>query len=137
MVGIKVGLRWYEIGSSSFLNSWFSSVNYHLENEDWGSKYPIIMDDFYMGKVSSALVDKFKKEVIETREKLRGYKPSQVIWDIDDLDKDPPWGSNISSDITSLGDYYVTSDGRDFYDILLQAIEISIENRYDISIERL
>lgn len=40
---------------------------------------------------------------------------SKVIWDIDDMTKMPPWGKNISKDITDLSNYFVTSDGKDFF----------------------
>ena len=137
MVGIQVGFLWYEIGTASFLTSWFSTVNYHLENKKWGRKYPIIMNDFYQGRVPYSLVKQLKKEVLETKEKLKKYKPSQVIWDIDDLSKTPPWGDNISNSITSLADYYITCDGKDFYEVLLRAIDKSLEYSDDILIEKM
>lgn len=137
MVGIQVGFLWYELGTSSFLKSWFSTINYHLENKEWGQKYPVIMNDFYQGKVLLSSVGEFKKEVIETREKLKKYKPSQIIWDVDDLSKSPPWGDNISNSITSLSNYFVTCNGKDFYEVLLKAIDSSLENSHDILIDNL
>jgi hypothetical protein len=51
------------------------------------------------------------KEIDEIEENLKNYSPSQVIWDIEDLSKTPPWGDNISGEIT------------DFLTILLQVME--------------
>ncbi|SCY48411.1 Immunity protein 70 [Pseudobutyrivibrio sp. AR14] len=37
---------------------------------------------------------------------------SNVIWDIDDLNKPVPWGDNISSDITDLSNYFCYERGK-------------------------
>ena len=66
---------------------------------------------------------------------LKKLSVSKVIWDIDDLAKPMPWGNNISSDITDLSNYFITSDGEDLITILAHAIEKAIELGSDISIE--
>lgn len=52
-----------------------------------------------------------------------------MIWDINDLSKQPPWGDKISERITSLTNYYVTSDGRDFIDAFNMALDAAIEKK--------
>ncbi len=44
---------------------------------------------------------------------------------IDDLFKQPPWGKNISNDITNLSNYFVTSDGEDnsYRDMIFNALK--------------
>ncbi|MEC0537344.1 Imm70 family immunity protein [Bacillus inaquosorum] len=54
---------------------------------------------------------------------MKEYSPSQVIWDIEDVSKRPPWGDNISEEITNSSNYFVTSDGEDFIKILKSALE--------------
>lgn len=110
-VGFKVHFFWYAVGAGSFLNSFFSTVSYHLEPEGWGTKYPYLMNHAYNGKVKYVLILELLKEVHEIHELLQNYIPSQVIWDIEDLTKQPPWGANISPEITSLANYFVTSEG--------------------------
>ena len=53
MVGFKVKYYWYQIGSGDFLFSFFSTVAYNLENQKWGSKFPVIMNELYQGELSS------------------------------------------------------------------------------------
>ena len=48
-----------------------------------------------------------------------------MIWDIEDRAKIPPWGSDISTDVTNLANYFVTSTGRDLIDLLKEALEAS------------
>ncbi|MBE9175423.1 hypothetical protein IQ225_09140 [Synechocystis salina LEGE 06155] len=50
--------------------------------------------------------------------KLSKFSPDKVIWDIENLDIIPPWGNGISSDITDLLNYFVTSSGRDLIAVL-------------------
>lgn len=72
------------------------------------------------------------QEINEIREKLKKFNPSQVIWDIEDLSKKPPWGEKISKDITDLSNYFVTSDGRDLFKVLLLALKDSKELKIDL-----
>ena len=60
-----------------------------------------------------------------------------VIWDAEDLSLTPPWGNNISSDITDLSNYFVTSDGRDLISVLNEALEDAKEMHCDIEIDNL
>lgn len=66
---------------------------------------------------------------------MQALSPDKVVWDIDDLSKRPPWGSNISSDITDLSNYFVTSDGNDFLSVFFHALEKAKELRADIEIK--
>lgn len=47
----------------------------------------------------------------------------------------PPWGNDISEDITDLSNYFVTSDGEDFLTILLHALEKAKDVNEDVNIE--
>ena len=123
-VGFKVKYYWYQIGRGDFLHSFFSTVAYNLENDNWGSRFPIIMNELYQGKMSWMNVDK-------------AFSPDKVIWDIEDLSKQPPWGNNISKDITSLSNYFVTSDGEDFLATFLRALEMAKEVSCDMEITSL
>ena len=135
MVSFRVGCIMYEIGTSSFLHSFFSTVAYRLEKNKWGSKYPVIMNELYQGKLSCDNVPAAKKELEKIKKKLAKYSPDKVIWDIDDLSKQPPWGDKISDRIISLANYFVTNDGRDFIDVFNMALDAAIEIKKDVLIQ--
>lgn len=134
-VGFTVSFYWYQVGSGDFLHSFFSTIAYNLETKKWGSKYPIIMNEFYQGKLESNKIKDAIEEIKDIQKELKKYPPSCVIWDIDDLDKQPPWGNEISSEITDLSNYFVTSDGEDLITILIHALEKAEEMRMPIEIE--
>lgn len=134
-VGFSVGFFWYQIGSGDFLHSFFSTVAYNLERKRWGSNYPVVMNELYQGKLEIDKINDAINEVKDIQVQLRKYAPNQVVWDIDDLSKQPPWGMNISTEITDLSNYFVTSDGEDFITILLHALEKAKEMNVSIEIE--
>lgn len=134
-VGFKVKFYWYQIGYGDFLHSFFSTVAYNLENENWGSRFPIIMNELYHGKVSNENTDKAIKELGIIQKELKEFTPEKVVWDIEDLSKEPPWGSDISKDITDLSNYFVTSDGKDFLTVFSHALEKAKEVNAEIEIK--
>ena len=134
-VGFKVKYYWYQIGHGDFLHSFFSSVAYRLENGDWGSRFPVIMNELYQGKIKREDMDNAIEELNVIRKELQAFSPDKVIWDIEDLSTQPPWGSDISKDITDLSNYFVTSDGNDFLSVFLHALEKAKEIDSEIEIK--
>lgn len=134
-VGLNVGDFYYEIGSGDFLHSFFSTISFHLEPEGWGTKYPCLMNELYQGSLKWEFTIKATEELKDIQRKLQKYEPSRVIWDINDTLLQPPWGDNISSDITSLANYFVTSEGVDLIEVFFNALQTSHNEREDIEIE--
>lgn len=122
-VGLKVKYNWYQIGGADFLYAFFSTIAYNLENREWGSRFPAIMDDLYQDKVDYCNIDAAEKELLAIKEELKEFPASKIVWDIDDMSKLPPWGTNISSDIKNLSNYFLTSDGENVFDTFFRAID--------------
>ena len=137
MTGFTVGFYWFQIGTGDFLHSFFSTVALRLENGLWGSKYPVIMNELYQGELPANKTDLAIDELIQIKEGLRGLSSEQVVWDIEDLSKQPPWGNKISPDITDLSSYFVTSDGEDFIGVLERALKTAAEEAHALKIESL
>jgi hypothetical protein len=134
-VGFKVKYYWFQVGHSDFLHSFFSTISYHLEPCGWGTKYPCLLKELYNGKLDDKYVSAAIKELEEIRERLKEYKPSEVIWDIDELEKKPPWGENISQEINDLSNYFITSEGEDLINLLLNALKKAKSLNLGIEIE--
>ena len=114
--------------------SFFSTVAYNLENQKWGSKFPVIMNELYQGELSSNHISEAINELEQIKQGLAKLSPDKVIWDIENLSAQPPWGTDISSDITNLSNYFVTSDGEDFITIFSHALEKAEELNYGLKI---
>lgn len=136
-VGIKVKYYWFQVGSASFFYSFFSTIAVNLEEKQWGSLYPKIMNDFYQGHLLYKDVKTALEELNLIERGLRRMPTSRVIWDFDDLSKRPPWGDNISPSITNLADYFVTSDGERLFTVLVHALEKAQDLKENVKIENL
>ena len=56
------------------------------------------------------------------KKNLKKLPPSEVIWDIEDFSRQPPWGKDIIPDISDLSNYFVTSDGRNLIKLTFSAL---------------
>ena len=93
------------------------------------------MNELYQGTLDKDNVETAIVELKKIQLELQAFSPDKVVWDIDDLSKQPPWGKNISNDITNLSNYFVTSDGEDFITIFFNALEKAKKMQIDLTIE--
>jgi len=133
-VFFKVDSSLYTVGHGDFLHSFFSTISYRLEPNGWGTKYPYLIEKLYGGELAWVEVPEAINELNQIQEGLARFGPEEVIWDIEDLNKRPPWGDNISADITNLSNYFITSNGKDLFSVLLNALNESLSTRTDIEI---
>jgi 2,3-bisphosphoglycerate-dependent phosphoglycerate mutase len=122
-IGIELGSITDEIGTADFFNAFFSTISGNLEINGWGSRFPLIMKNLYNGELSRKDATGAISELQTIKDELANLKPNKVIWDIHNRSKTPPWGNNISSEITDLSNYFVTSTGRDFISSLFEILE--------------
>ena len=74
---------------------------------------------------------------MEAREKLKNYSPYEVIWDIENIEEKPPWGNDISPSITNLSNYFITSTGRDLFEVLLECLQALEQQGGVLTIEKI
>jgi len=133
-VGIKVGSIVDEIGAPSFLHSFFSTISAHTDDGRWGSRFPTLFR-LYEGRVPTHEAAGALAELREAKEILSRLSPAAVVWEIENRSAEPPWGTDISPDITSLGNYFVSSAGRDLFALLEEALEAAEQEGQDATIE--
>lgn len=133
-IGFQIDFLWYQVGTPDFLHAFFSTISYNLEDNIWGSKYPIMMNELYQGELNWEDASKAIEELKIIQEELKKFSPEHVVWDIEDISKQPPWGNNISTDITDLSNYFVTSDGRDLISVIYLALNDSISEKTNLKI---
>lgn len=128
-VGFIVDCFYYEVGTGDYLHSFFSTIAYHLEKQEWGSKYPHLMNDLYYEEVGWQDIDKLAEELDDVEARLRSYPPEDVIWDIENPAQRPPWGDKISEKVTNLANYFANERGETFFEILREAMECSAQEK--------
>ncbi|MCW2066548.1 UNVERIFIED_ORG: hypothetical protein M2420_001901 [Stenotrophomonas maltophilia] len=130
-VGIQLGNITDEIGTSTFLYAFFSTISGNLESDGWGSRFPIIMNKLYAGTLPREEATAALAEMRIIQSELAHLSPSRVIWSLEDRALQPPWGDDISTDIISLAGYFVTAHGRDLIGILTEVFEDLAEGEED------
>jgi len=122
-VAFKIPQITTEIGPGGLLHSLFSTIAYHLESGNWGSKYPVIMNNLYNGKLEAKNAKEAFIEVRAIKEQLELLSPDKVIWNIEDLSEKAPWGSEIGDHIKNVAMFYITKNGLNLVDELVDNIQ--------------
>ena len=133
-VGITVGSITDEIGSAAFVHAFFSTISAHCEPGGWGTRFPHLMRHLYRGRLPHQHARAALDELAQAGRVLEQLSPADLVWDIDDRKAAPPWGNDIAPTITSLGNYFVSSAGRDVFALLREALEASSQEQRDATL---
>ena len=127
IVGFKIYSDWMEFGYSETLYSFFSTVCYNLENKEWGSRFPIIMNSLYYDEefgVKYEDIEEFQKEIKIIQDEFSKLKPKNAIWSFEDeifqIPKNKP---NIDYDAKSLESFYQNNFSKNIFDLFQIVLE--------------
>jgi len=134
-VGFRVRSNVWVVGSQDFLNAFFSTISANREPDGWGTRFPALQNELYAGRLAADDVPAALSELKAIRDELKSLSPDDVVWDAEDLDRRPPWGDDISPEITDLSNYFVTQDGRDLVEVLSEALAYAQRSGADMTIE--
>lgn len=123
MLHFRVGPIAYPVGSGAFLGSFFDTVAVLLEERNRGSRYPALASLYVTGELAPELASEARTQLAEAASRLRSFAPADVVWDMDEPGRRPPWGDEIAPTILTLEDYHVTSDGRKLITVLDAALD--------------
>ena len=71
----------FNLGTEEMVNDFFTNIAYHLENKKWGSVYPIIMNEFYKGKLEQSHIGVAIDEINDIKRKLKEIDSSKIVCD--------------------------------------------------------
>jgi hypothetical protein len=134
-VGLHVSNVYREIGAASFFNSFFSTVSANLEPAGWGSRFPTVMRTLYEGRLPVGSAAAALAELDNIHRELAGFPPSMIVWDYNDRSLQPPWGDDIDPRITSLANYFVTSDGKDLFVVFKAALSDALREQTEVVVQ--
>lgn len=126
------GIDWYEFGYSETLYSWFSTICYLLEDNDWGSKYPLVMGKFYFDEnegIPHNRVEEFKKELEDIENEFKTIESKKAIWSCEDkIYAVPPNMPNIDCNAKTIDRLYIKKqypniEDKTIFELLYQCIE--------------
>ncbi len=77
------------------------------------------------------LKEEFAKEALSEakaiKEGLSNLPPEKVIWDIENLSEEAPWGNEIGEHIKNVAMFYMTKNGLNLVDELVDNIDAIIQ----------
>ena len=111
-----------DIGFDIVLHSLLSTVALHLEGGNWGGRFPLIMCKLYQGKLDAQDAVAALRELQDMQAGLASLNPDQVVWDINDLARQPPWGKAINPGTTSMANYHATVESTSLLDDMLGCV---------------
>ena len=115
------------------LSSPLSADGWKMRNE--AAAFPHLMNELYQGVLLVKHLAAGTEELSQIKQELAQFAPDQVIWDIDDRSLTPPWGDNISDDITDLSNYFVTIEGEDFLSVFAAALDKAQQRNASLKIQ--
>lgn len=132
-VDLNVGDSMFRLGSAESLASFFSTVSYRLEPHGWGTRFPALMEELYLGYLPDDRADDAASELATVREELARLPVSDVIADYDDPGRPPPPGGQSAA---SAAEYHRSHDGRELVAVLEQALQLGSELEAPLEIEQ-
>ena len=93
------------------------------------------MKNLYGGTVDLSDLPRLHQELASVRIELKKFPPSKVVWDFKNRQARPPWGDKISEEITDLSNYFVTSDGKDLFEVFSTAIAAAERAKSPVKVE--
>lgn len=115
------------IGPGGVLHSLCSTIAVRLENGDWGSRFPWIMNGLYGGSLEEGAARLAYDEMLVIRNELAALPPSAVVWDIEKPGVAPPWGTQVGPHVTNMAQYFVTETGRNLVDEIIDNLESQLQ----------
>ena len=132
MVGfITNRFHYFEIGARSRLDTFYATVEFHLEGGNRGSIYPHIMNDLYSGKLDANNLDKGLEEIETIAIELKKMQPSQIIW----AENEPCY--ELTDNMKALEDALVSNNNTKIVEVIHAAIKMGMHFNSDILYRKL
>ncbi len=133
-IGFRTGFFWFHIGSSDFLHSFFSTIAYNLENGEWGSKYPYIMNELYKGELKAENTKEALIEFEMIEEELKKFLPDNAVWDFGDLSVKMLYNNETATDLSN---FFITDENANLVLLFRHALEMAVKFNEDLLITTL
>lgn len=112
-VGLESGGIWSELGNDSLLRNFFQTISLQLESNNWGSKYPYLLNKLYYDKLGASEIPDALDELKDIQQKFKQIR------------------TNESS--LTLSEYFHAKNGRNLFDIFTEVLEFC--NRRKIAVK--
>ncbi len=122
---LRVGSQTFDLGPPLIIEGLFATIRYRLEPGGRGTRYPIVMNRLYGGRMAPLDADATSKELHEIDTGLAHLAPDRVVWSISDLRRRDDSGFAVNHAAGTARDYFIAGDGRPLPPLILEAVQLS------------
>jgi hypothetical protein len=125
-----------ELGSYDYINCYLSTISSLLEENKWGSKFPILIESLdAKAKLEPETCEELLLELDAIQEELKNYPPSKIkCGDIDTENSNWMLEAPFDTTANNLYDYFMTVDETNltntFYEFAQEASEENMSVMY-------
>ncbi len=134
-VALRTGSVLTEVGAPSILHALYSSISANLEPQGWGSRFPVVMNRLYQGRLPASDCPAALAELRTIERELQEIPVSRVIWDYDDRSRAPSPHYRAPPEAQNLAGYFVTVNGLNLLRAgLIESVESAVEFGHDVRV---
>ena len=126
---LRVGRQTYDLGAPVVVEGLFATITYRLEPGGRGTRFPLIMNRLYAGRLDSVQASAASRELEEIEAGLATLPAGRAVWSLTDLRRVDDRALPVNHSAANARDYFVGADGRPLLGSLRAAILASRESR--------
>jgi 2,3-bisphosphoglycerate-dependent phosphoglycerate mutase len=119
---LRVGDQSYGSACGPVVQGLFATITYRLEPNGRGSRFPLIMNRLYGGRLDPRDVPAALRELDEIEAGLNRLAPERVVWSFTDLRRLDDRGFPVNRGASNVSDYFVSTDGRPLLTSVREAV---------------
>lgn len=125
-IALRQGTVLTIVGPGALLHSLLSTVAVRLENGQWGSRFPWIMNGLYGGELDERAAKAACAEMPQIRKELSQLPSTQIVWDIEHPNQQPP-KVDLARVPSNLAQCHITVTGRILIEEIIDNLECQME----------
>lgn len=130
MIVIDVDFFRYRVGSGGLVDSFFDTISKILEKDQWGIRFPIMMNKFYSGQLEYNDVEMASIEIETIRKELKNFKIEDAVLHLNDEEK-----KYLNKKACDLSEYFIAIGGKKIIDVIASALRDGIEIKHGLCLK--
>jgi hypothetical protein len=118
---LRVGAETFDLGPPAIMEGLFATISYRLEPDGRGSRFPIVMNRLYAGRLGPADLSAACRELEEIETGLASLPSDRAVWSFSDLRRRDDSRLPVNHAARNVRDYFVAGDGRPLVTVLRDA----------------
>src|SRR5262245_7778611 len=129
---LRIGSQTYDLGPPIVIDGLFATINYRLEPDGRGTRFPTVMNRLYAGRLSPTEAPAASQEPQEIEGRLATLTPDRAVWSLSDLRRRDDSQLPVNRSARHLGDYFLAVNGRPLLAALQEAVHLGLDQNQPV-----